>query len=327
MQALIYTGNTSFEFRDTDAPDPSVGENLIRVEAVGICGSDMHAYLGHDERRVPPLILGHEAAGTVVEGPLAGKRVTVNPLIPCGTCEACLEGRENICATRTLISIPPRQGAFAELVRMPSENLVEIPDGFEMRKAALAEPLAVCWHAIELAQKQVQRPFDRSRCLVIGGGAIGLGSALCLQAFGAAEVAIAETNPLRQAALPAHFDGTVAAPEDHAGRFDVVVDAVGYKATRDYACNKVKPGGLICHIGLGDSDGGFDIRYATLQEVTFLGTYCYTKQNFRDTVAAMTEGRLGALDWTAQRGLSEGAAAFSDILAGQVEAPKVVLFP
>jgi threonine dehydrogenase-like Zn-dependent dehydrogenase len=91
------------------------GECLVRVEAVGICGSDMHAYLGHDERRPAPLILGHEAAGVVVDGPLQGKRVTVNPLATCGKCRACLSGRNNLCPNRQILSMVPRQGAFAEL--------------------------------------------------------------------------------------------------------------------------------------------------------------------------------------------------------------------
>ena len=190
MEALVYTGIKSLEMRPVPMPPESMGENLIRVEAVGICGSDMHAYLGHDDRRPAPLILGHEAAGTVLEGPMKGKRVTVNPLVSCGTCEACQEMRSNLCPGRQIISMPPRDGAFAEYLRMPTANLIEVPENFEIEKAALAEPLAVCWHAVRLACDQVVRPIEKSHCLVIGGGAIGLGSALSLQAFGAKTVTI-----------------------------------------------------------------------------------------------------------------------------------------
>jgi threonine dehydrogenase-like Zn-dependent dehydrogenase len=116
MKALVYTAPESLVPRRTGPELPS-GECLVRVEAVGICGSDMHAYLGHDERRPAPLILGHEAAGVVVDGPLQGKRVTVNPLATCGKCRACKTGRNNLCANRQILSMVPRQGAFAELHR------------------------------------------------------------------------------------------------------------------------------------------------------------------------------------------------------------------
>ena len=178
MKALVYTALETLEFREMPDPVPTKGDNLIRVEAVGICGSDMHAYLGHDERRPAPLILGHEVAGIVIEGPLKDKRVTVNPLVTCGMCRACLEGRTNLCPTRQLISMPPREGGFAELLTMPSANLVEVPDDVPLDKAALAEPLAVCWHAVKLCKQVLYTDLTDLRALVIGGGAIGVGSAL-----------------------------------------------------------------------------------------------------------------------------------------------------
>ena len=111
MKALVYTDTLEVQYRDEPDPVPGLGEALVKIEAVGICGSDMHAYLGHDDRRPAPLILGHEAAGTVLEGPMKGKRVTVNPLVSCGTCEACQEMRSNLCPDRQIISMPPRDGA------------------------------------------------------------------------------------------------------------------------------------------------------------------------------------------------------------------------
>ncbi|HKL45492.1 MAG TPA: alcohol dehydrogenase catalytic domain-containing protein, partial [Roseovarius sp.] len=119
MKALIYEGPEAVVLRNVPDAEPRAGEELIRVSAVGICGSDMHAYLGHDARRPAPLILGHEAAGVIVGGPRAGERVTINPLVTCGVCDACRAGRENLCAARQIISMPPREGAFAEYVAMP----------------------------------------------------------------------------------------------------------------------------------------------------------------------------------------------------------------
>ena len=150
MKALVYTGPEALEFRDVADPVPAADHHLVRIDSVGICGSDMHAYLGHDDRRPAPLILGHEAAGIVTGGPLDGTRVTINPLVTCGDCPACLAGRDNLCATRQIISMPPREGAFAQYVAMPERNLVPVPDAMPLEKAALAEPVAVGWLAVRL---------------------------------------------------------------------------------------------------------------------------------------------------------------------------------
>ena len=328
MKALVYTGVKSLSYQE--ATDPEAGtDNLIAVEAVGICGSDMHAYLGHDARRPAPLILGHEAAGLVLEGPMAGKRVTVNPLVSCGTCRYCREGRENICPSREIISMPPREGAFAERLVMPSSNLVEIPDGVAVEHAALAEPLAVCWHGARLGAEALFGDIKDAACLVQGGGAIGLGSALSLAAMGATDITVAEPNALRRSVVAKAGDFRVVDPSDaprDAG-YDVIIDAVGFAGTRADASAMAAPGGVIVHVGLGDNEGGVDARRLTLQEITFIGTYTYTALDFRDTAAGIFEGQFGALDWIEERALADGAGAFADILGGQVAAPKIVLRP
>ncbi len=321
MKALVYTGPEAMELRDVQNPEPAPGEVLVNVARVGICGSDMHGYLGHDDRRPAPLILGHEAAGTTSDG----RRVTVNPLVTCGECQACRSAQDNICPSRQLISMPPREGAFAEQISMPESNLVAIPDHMTFAQAALAEPLAVCWHAARLGRRAIG---GGARALVIGGGAIGLGSALALLAQGTVEVTIAEPNDRRRAYLQAM--GQDARPPDalgETGDFDIVVDAVGFDATRTTASAQVRPGGVILHIGLGDGAGGLDIRRFTLHEITLIGTYAYTMADFNATVAAMIDGHLGSLDWVEERGLGDGAAAFADIRAGTVAAPKIILVP
>ena len=123
MKALVYTGTRQVEYRDEPDPRLAPGEVVLRIDAVGICGSDMHAYHGHDPRRVPPLILGHELAGEIVEGPAKGMRVTANPLIACGRCENCLQGRGNLCSDRAMVGmgaavardVPP----FAKVLGVP----------------------------------------------------------------------------------------------------------------------------------------------------------------------------------------------------------------
>lgn len=329
MKALVYLGPNELAIRDVAMPRPGEGEVLVRIDSVGICGSDMHAYLGHDERRPAPLILGHEAAGTVVSGPDEGRRVTINPLVTCMSCPACLSGRENLCAERQIISMPPREGAFAEYVAMPERNLVTVPDGVSFEHAALAEPIACGWHAVKLAQRALAMPLVEARMLVLGGGAIGVGTALSFRAMGGNDIVLVEPNAPRRAYLCERLGLDARDPsgvED--GRlFDLVVDAAGFSATREVASRRAVPGGVIVHIGLGQASGGLDIRRMTLQEITFIGTYTYTMADFRETAQAIFDGRLGALDWAVAQPLDAGANAFAALHSGAVTAPKIILKP
>lgn len=331
MKALVYTGVNCLEFQDHPEPPPADDEVVVKVGAVGICGSDMHAYHGHDSRRPAPLILGHEAAGYVVGGPTKGMAVAVNPLVNCGKCKHCLAGRIHLCASRQLISMPPRPGAFAEIVRVPKQNLFPIPNGLDLAKAALTEPLAVSYHSVNHGMRFLARPLSAGRCVILGGGAIGLGCALVLAMQGAKEIHIGEPNVARRrtagGARPFHCyePGTIDEPEPSA--VDFVLDAVGSKSTRETASRLVKPGGVIVHIGLLPGSDGLDIRKITLQEIIFTGTYCYTPLEFGETLNAIARGWLGALDWFEERPLAEGQRAFKDIDTGNLAAAKIILRP
>ena len=328
MKALVYTGPKQLDYRDVPDPVAQGADVLIDLDCSGICGSDMHAFLGHDPRRPAPLILGHEAAGVVALGPDAGRRVTINPLVSCGTCEFCRSDRENLCQERQIISMPPREGSFAERISMPLSNLVTVPDGVPLWQAALAEPMACGWHAVRLSLKQAPEPAERIEAVVLGGGAIGLSAALSLSIQGVSRITVLETNTARRdrmrRALP-QFDFQ-ASFEDTSGSLPhLVVDAVGIAPTRKIASTIVRPGGVIAHIGLGDNEGGLDVRRMTLQEISFIGTYTYSAKDFRDTAQAIFDGKFGSFDWVDQRPLSEGAGAFDDLLAGRVDAGKIVL--
>ena len=223
--------------------------------------------------------------------------------------------------------MPPREGAFAQFVAMRDENLVTVPDDVSFAKAALAEPLACGWHTVRLVADALDRPIAQAKCLVIGGGAIGVGAALALAAFGATDITLTEPNATRRATLSKIAGFTAVAPDDAPAGVDLVIDGVGYEGTRADATRLVRPGGVIGHIGLGQAMGGLDIRRMTLQEITFIGTYTYTAQDFRDTAAAIFDGRFGALDWMEERPLSAGHQAFTDIRSGDVAAPKIILIP
>ncbi|HUS95606.1 MAG TPA: alcohol dehydrogenase catalytic domain-containing protein [Hyphomicrobiaceae bacterium] len=108
MKALVYTGPKALELRDVPHPPPREGSALVKIGSAGICGSDMHAWAGHDDRRPAPLILGHEASGVIIDGPEAGLPVTINPLVTCGTCDDCEAGLTNLCRSRQMISMSGR---------------------------------------------------------------------------------------------------------------------------------------------------------------------------------------------------------------------------
>lgn len=329
MKALVYLGRESIAYRDVADPVAGPGEVVVRVDACGICGSDMHGYHGHDPRRVPPMVMGHEIAGTVRGGALDGTRVAVNPLLACGRCRACLAGEHQLCEEQRNIGLPPHDGGFAELVRVPERNLVRIPDALDHAAAALSEPVAVAYHAVLLGVRLARRPLSASLVVVLGGGAIGLATALVALSQGAGRVLLAETNAVRRGTAAAAserietYDPAADAPDE--GSADLIFDAVGAKATREAAFAMARRGAAIVHLGLLPGSEGVDVRRLTLREISFAGSYCYGAADFAETVDLLAAGRLGPLVWMEQRPMSDGAAAFADIDAGRAAAAKIVL--
>ena len=333
MKALVYTQPGEMQLQDRPLPEPAPGEVLLKIEAVGICGSDMHAWHGHDPRRLPGLVLGHEFVGRIehsaAPGFEAGVRYTGNPLIVCGSCEYCAQGRNNLCAKRTMVGMT-RPGAFAEYMSIPAASLIAMPQQMGTIAAALTEPAATAWHAVNLSTRALTRPLHECRVLAIGGGAIGLLAALLLRRLGVERLSLTELNPLRRAAVAEHAKCEVIDPRTQAlpeAAFDYVIDAVGAKATRAQAFAAIKPGGVIMHVGLQDWASEIDMRKLTLAEITLLGTYTYTTADLRATVDALHRGVFGDLSWVEERRLAAGAQAFVDLDQGRCAAAKVVLRP
>jgi len=329
MKALVYTAPYTLEYREEPDPVPGPGEVLVAVESVGICGSDMHGYHGQDARRPAPLILGHEAAGRIVTGPRTGERVALNPLVIDPSCHYAKEGRGHLSPTREILSMPARPGAFAELVRIPSENALAIADATSYAHAALVEPMAVSWHAVGRGIHLLHGSIRQAHVVILGGGAIGVTAALAARHFGARSVTIGETNELRRRrlqeaeGLSCYEPGGPEEPGENSA--DLVIDAVGAVATRRAACRMARPGAVIVHIGLLPGHDGLDIRKITLQEVTVTGTYCYSPEEFRASLAAIEAGQLGPMTWFETRPLADGAQAFADIDGGRAVHPKIVL--
>jgi threonine dehydrogenase-like Zn-dependent dehydrogenase len=332
MHALVYTGTQQLVYREEKNPKTINGESIVKVSASGICGSDMHAYHGKDSRRIPPLILGHEISGTINEGKFARKKVILNPLITCGECDYCKNGKEHLCGKRIILGMNrpiERQGGFAEYVSIPDRNVYELPKTLEMKEAPIAEPTAVALHAVELGEKELSKPFKDAKTLVIGGGAIGLLSGLILSKVKKCkEIIIADPNNKRLKECSRYLDGEAVNPDSKSiidNHFDIVFDTVGLEITRQQAIKVVKPGGVIIHIGLTQPSGNFDFRKATLQEITFVGTYCYTNKDFEKTLSILADKQIGSLNWIEYRKLKDGSLAFQEIHNGSCSAPKIIL--
>ncbi|MFO1329216.1 MAG: alcohol dehydrogenase catalytic domain-containing protein [Rubrivivax sp.] len=333
MKALVYTQPGEVQLQERPQPDAAPGEVVLRIEAVGICGSDMHAWHGHDPRRKPGLVLGHEFVGRIeasaAPGFEVGTRWTGNPLITCGTCEYCVQGRNNLCAHRTMVGMT-RPGAYAESMSIPAASLIAMPQDLDWRRAVITEPAATAWHAVNLSLRALARPIHECRVLVIGGGAIGMCAALLLRHLGVARLVVAELNPLRRDALSRHVGCETVDPRQSPvddSSFDYVIDAVGAKATRVQAIAAVKPGGVVMHVGLQDWASEIDMRRLTLAEITLLGTYTYTTADLRATVDAIARGAFGDMAWVEDRPLADGQQAFLDLDQGRSAAAKIVLRP
>ena len=330
MKALVYTDHETLIYRDENEAIPKDGEELIKVNASGICGSDMHAYHGLDDRRTPPLILGHEISGINQKD---NSPVVINPLITCMKCQDCQDGREHICSDRSLLGMTKpvaRAGGFAEFVTAPSKNIFSVPLSANLQNLSLTEPTAVAFHAVKIAEKVSFKNINEAKILIIGGGAIGLLVALVLKAKNAEKITIVDTNIKRLNVCKTASSYEVAHPDDDSiqdNNYDIVFDAVGFEATRKKSIQCIRQGGAILHIGLSQPSGTFDFRKATLQEITFIGTYCYTNEDFKQSLDLLIAKELGDLKWLDYRPLKDGAAAFREIHDGTTASPKIILLP
>ena len=334
MQALVYTGTNKIDFREEKDPIAKPGEILIKVKASGICGSDMHAYHGNDERRIPPLILGHEVSGTSLDGKYKNKDVVINPLISCEKCDYCKNQREHLCPERTMIGMSTpikREGGLAELVSVPEKNIFEVPKKLSIKEAALAEPAAVALHAVLLAEQNLKKSLSECKILIQGAGAIGLLCGLVLnKEKKSTNIIMSDPNKKRLDECAKYLKANFVSPNDKSikeNNFDLILESVGLEVTRHQAIKSIAPGGTIVHIGLTQPSGTFNFKKLTIQEITLVGTYCYTNMDFQKTLEILTEKKLGDLGWIEYRDLKKGSEAFNEIHNGTCVAPKIILIP
>jgi threonine dehydrogenase-like Zn-dependent dehydrogenase len=244
MKALVYLGNQKLVVREEPAPTPADGEAIILMRAAAICGSELGGVKHNDPSRKVPLIMGHEFVGVRAD---TGQLVAVNPLVTCGTCDRCLADEQNLCRNRSLIGVH-RSGGFAEEVAVPIRNIYELPAGTSVLAAVLIEPLANAWHLWHLSEAT-----PSSRIGIIGGGAIGLMTALVAMHSGAQHVTLADVSEARRGTA---IDAKVPTVVDYLeGEFDVIAFA---------CCDQV-----VEHCGKVFTTGTLPLMAAILRDVRF----------------------------------------------------------
>ncbi len=316
VKALVWQGGQKLVVEDVAGATPSDDEVELHVRLAAICGSDLHGYRGHPGPRVPPLVLGHEAVGTV-DG-LPGRFVPF-PLWSCGSCPACRRDDVHLCARRGLLGLD-RPGVFAETVAVPRASLVPVPDDMDDRVAVLVEPMAVCVAAL---REDGVRADDR--VLVIGSGPIGLLTVHAAVVAGA-DVEVIELLPRRRAVAAA-----LGGVQVHAGggtiadaSFDVAYDAVGIEAAWRTAIRAVRRGGRATIVGLGSDEGTVPVGVLVRQAITLRGHYAYTRADFAAAMRLLHE-RPPPLDWMETMSLDQGAHAFARLVAAPDTTIKVAL--
>lgn len=344
MKALVFHGVK--DLRWEDVPDPKVreGEVLIKTRAVGICGSDIHGYLGLTGRRIPPMIMGHEFCGNVVLNKSddlqfeVGDRVVIMPFAFCGKCSTCVEGKTNFCKNiKYYFGILNDNGGMAEYVSVPSYLLTKIPLNLKYEQAALTEPLAVAFSA---AKKITNRGNDNiENILIFGAGTIGLLLLQCLklELFNS-KIIVSDLSDFRlNFAKKFKADQVVNPKKINLKQFiydltnkkgvDQVVDAVGIPETFDQGIDLVKNGGGILWIGNSCKKYEIDIQKVILRELTIKGTFIYTQNEFIECVKLMADGKVDLKSIIGIRApLSQGSNIFKELSNGRDDVIKAVLF-
>jgi 2-desacetyl-2-hydroxyethyl bacteriochlorophyllide A dehydrogenase len=336
MKALVYLGHQQMRWQEWLDPKPRPGQVLVRVAAVGICGSDLRGYMIGSSHRVPPIVMGHEATGEVVSlgknvpEKFLGMRVVLRPDLVCGSCEACRSGQVNQCTSRQLIGVHV-QGAMAEYVSLPFENLLPIPPEIPYEHGTLVEPLAVGLHAVNRAGDMKGRSV-----FIAGSGTIGLCTLAAARQLGSRVIVTSDVIPKRlQTAKALGADAALNPTEPgwedqitdniDAGSVDIAFDAVGNPATLEQCLQAVKIGGVVVAIG-GWRSIEIQMNQLVRKEIDLRGTFNYTANEFKKAFQWIIEGRFDPqLIVTHSTPLKEGAETFAYMAKNYAEGIKFVL--
>jgi 2-desacetyl-2-hydroxyethyl bacteriochlorophyllide A dehydrogenase len=314
MKALVYTAPGKVEVRDQPRPTLGSGETEIAIQVAGICGSDISGFLGHSALRRPPLVLGHELVGRLLDG----QRVVANPLISCGRCDSCLLGAQNLCSSWKLLGLGSTPGSFAEYVSLPQSQIYPIPDSLASDQAILAEPLANIVHLFRLVSPQ---PFFR--LAIVGAGTMGGLALSAALRIGASDVLTVDINDqrldvMRELGASATInvssaDGIGEAIKLSGRGFDVVIDASGSAAARQTAFDLCRPGGQVVLLGMGAQKSEVNFVTSIRKEHRVVMSFAYTPVDFRRSLDLLIAGEINLTRWTRRTPLENGQQAFEQM--------------
>ena len=343
MRALLLSAYKQMSVVEMPVPDIGDGDVLVRVRACGICGSDIHGYDGSTGRRIPPLVMGHEAAGVIerlgrdVRGFEPGDRVSFDSTVSCGTCAFCRRGRINLCDNRTVLGVScgdyRRHGAFAEYVAVPSRILYKLPDSLPFERAALLEAVSVAVHGVS---RRVPAPDDTA--VVVGSGMIGLLIVQVLRAKGAANVIAVDVDP-RKLALArrmgaahtidaAERDVPAAVRELTGGRgADVSFEVVGNSETLTTAIRCLRKGGATVLVGNLSPRVDLPLQDVVSREIDVLGS-CASSGEIPESIELLARGAVDVDPIISLKApLDEGPALFERLHRGDAALMKVIIQP
>ena len=344
MKALELIEYEKFEYKDIEVPEIKPNEVLIRVAACGICGSDVHGMDGSSGRRIPPIVMGHEAAGTISEvGSNAGEqwkigdRVTFDSTVYCGECWHCRRGEVNLCDDRMVLGVScddyRRYGAFAEYVAVPAHILYRLPDNITFEQAAMVEAVSVAVHAVERTPVHLG-----DSAVVFGGGMIGL---LCLQTLKAAGCGFTAVVDLDAGKLetakklgadlcvnPSERDAPEAIREATGGRgADIAMEAVGIAPTMQGAIASLRKGGSCTLVGNLAKTVEMPLQEVVTRQISLIGT-CASAGEYPACLDLIARGVIDVDSLISEvKPLDEGAEWFARLHKGAEGLTKVILKP
>jgi L-iditol 2-dehydrogenase len=342
VKALLLSKYKHLEIADLPDPIPGQGEVLVNVAACGICGSDVHGYDGSSGRRIPPIVMGHEAAGTIaalgagVSGFAEGDRVTFDSTIFCGACSNCRRGDVNLCDYRQVLGVScaefRRAGAFAEYVAVPSRILYRLPESLSFAEAAMLEAVSVALHGVSFAQVSAD-----STALVLGAGMIGLLTLQGLRAAGCSRIFVADLDKTRlQLAQDAGATAVLSPDVDLVEQVmqltggagvDTAIEAVGRNETVKASIESVRKGGTVVLVGNILPEVTLPLQKVVTRQIRLQGS-CASSGEYPLAIELLASGAIQVKPFiTAVAPLEEGPRWFERLYAREPNLMKIILTP
>lgn len=343
MKALVLKEYNLFSYEDV--PEPQIGPEdlLVKVKSCAICGSDVHGMDGSTGRRIPPIVMGHEAAGIItgvgsnVKGFKAGDRITFDSTVYCGNCYYCRYGRVNLCDNRRVLGVScgeyRQNGAFAEYVAIPHYIAYSLPESVSYDHAAMVEPVSIALHAVRNSAVAVN-----TRAVVVGAGMIGLFIIQILKLAGCSRIIAIDLDPakLNMALQFGATDGLIASETDLGSRVtaltagrgaDVAYEAVGLSQTVITAVDCLRKGGALVLVGNLQPQVDLPLQKVVTREISIKGS-CASAGEYPDCLSLIANHRVDVAPLiSATAPLADGAAWFQRLYAKEQGLMKVILNP